>query len=225
MGEGLSKRLIVEFIGPFTLCFIGIGSIVMTQPGDIVSIALAHGLAIGLMVMAVGHVSGGHFNPAVTVAMIVTRKIDIGAGGLYVVAQMAGAAVGAGLILLTFPDTLTDPVKLGVPAVGEAYSTTNALIAEIVTTFFLVFVIFGIAVDKRSPKPVYGLVIGLTISIGILATGAVSGAALNPARWFGPALVGGYWDNLWIWIVGPILGGVLAGVLQNDILLAGEKDA
>jgi aquaporin Z len=223
--SGLTKRLIVEFLGPFALCFAGIGTIVMTQGGDIVAIALAHGLAIGLMVMAVGHVSGGHFNPAVTSAMIATRKIDPQTGLMYIVAQLAGAGVAAIAILLTFPESMTDPVNLAVPAVGPGFSSGNALIAEIITTFFLVFVIFGIAVDKRSPKPVYGLVIGLTITMGILATGAVSGAALNPARWFGPALIGGHFDNLWIWIAGPILGGVAAGFLQNDILLAGEKDA
>ena len=94
--------------------------------------------------------------------------------------------------------------------------------AEIVTTFFLVFVIFGVAVDQRSAKAVGGLAIGLTISMDIFATGAISGAAMNPARWFGPAIVDGHWDDFWIWIVGPIVGAVVAAYLFNDVLMAGE---
>jgi glycerol uptake facilitator-like aquaporin len=110
-----------------------------------------------------------------------------------------------------------------VPAVGgHGVSTANALVAEIVTTFFLVFVIYGVAVDKRGAFSILaGLPIGLTISIAVLAVGAISGAALNPARWFGPALVSGTFDNFWVWIVGPAIGGILAGLAYDRLLLKG----
>jgi aquaporin TIP len=221
MSDKMIKYTIVEFIGPFALAFMGIGSIIL-WPGNIVAIAFAHGLAIGLLVMATGHISGGYFNPAITIAMIATRKIDPETGGLYIIAQLLGAVAGTLAILLTFPESLRDAVRLGVPAVGSGFSSGNALVAEIITTFFLVLVVFGTAVDQRSLKGVAGLCIGLTITMDVLATGAVSGAAMNPSRWFGPALVGGHFDDFWIWIAGPIVGGILAALLYNDVIMAGE---
>ncbi len=217
--RALMRSLIVEFIGPFALVFAGAGSIILTQGQDIVAIALAHGLAIGLLVLAAGHISGGHFNPAVTAAVLVTRRMDVRTAALYVVAQLAGALAGAGALTLVYRDIERNAVNLGVPAVGANLSSGNALIAEIISTFFLVFVIFGTAVDERTPKIIAGLAIGLTITMGVLAGGSISGAALNPARWFGPAVVQNDFSNFWIWIVGPLVGGVAAGVLYNDVLL------
>lgn len=215
------KNLVVEFLGAFALCFMGIGAIILTQNSNIVAIALAHGLAFGLMVLAAGHISGGHFNPAITTAMLVTRRIDPRTAALYIVAQLAGATAAAGVLTATYRDVERNAVNLGLPAVGKNLSSGNALVMEIVLTFFLVFVVFGTAVDNRTPKIISGLAIGLTITMGILAGGAVSGAAMNPSRWFGPAIVQGDFTDFWIWIVGPVVGGVLAGVLYNDILLGG----
>ncbi|HEX3303656.1 MAG TPA: MIP/aquaporin family protein [Thermomicrobiales bacterium] len=222
MDGQLLKKAIVEFIGTFSLLFMGIGAIVMTGGENLVAIAFAHGLAIGLLIMAAGHISGGFFNPAVTIGMLVTRRISGYNAGVYIVAQLLGAVAGTLFILAAFPESMRDAVNLGVPAVGTGYTTGNALIAEIVTTFFLIFVIFGVAVDQRSAKAVGGLAIGLTITMDIFATGAISGAAMNPARWFGPAIVGGHWDDFWIWIIGPIVGAVVAALIFNDVLLAGE---
>ncbi len=175
------------------------------------------------MVTAVGHISGGHFNPAVTLSMLVTGRISLAEGARYMVSQLAGATAAALVLLAIFPSAVTDAANLGVPAVGgDGISTGNALVAEIVTTFFLVFVIYGVAVDKRGAFSILaGLPIGLTISISVLAVGDVSGAALNPARWFGPALVSGTFDDFWIWIVGPAIGAVLAGIAYDRILLRG----
>lgn len=219
--RALMRSLIVEFIGAFTLTFAGAGAIVMTQGQDLVAIALAHGLAIGLMVMAAGHISGGHFNPAVSIAMLVTRRIEPNKALFYIIAQLAGALAAAGMLTLTFPDVLRNAagVNLGVPAVGPGYSTSNALIMEIVLTFFLVFVIFGTAVDNRTPKIVAGLCIGLTITMDIFGGGAVSGAAMNPSRWFGVAVVQQEWSDFWVWWVGPIVGAIIAAVLYNDVIL------
>jgi aquaporin TIP len=223
MDAQLTKKAIVEFLGTFALLFIGIGSIVMTENTNLVAIALAHGLAIGLLIMAAGHISGGFFNPAVTIGMWVTRRIDGYGAIVYIAAQLLGALAGTLFVLATFPEAARNAVGLGIPAVGIGYSSSNALVAEIVATFFLMFVIFGVAVDQRSAKGAGGLAIGLSISMGIFATGAISGAALNPARWLGPAIVDGNWDDFWIWIVGPIVGAVVAALIFNDVLLAGEE--
>jgi len=217
------KPLIIEALGAFALVFMGAGAIILTQGLDVVAIALAHGLAIGLMAMAAGHISGGHFNPAVTLAMLVTRRIDMTRAIGYVIAQLAGALAGAALLVLCYRDIERNAVNLGVPAVGANLSAGNALVMEIVLTFFLVFVIFGTAVDTRTPKVVSGFLIGLTITMDIVAGSAVSGAAMNPARWFGPAVIQQEWSDLWVWWVGPAIGAVLAGVLYNDIIMGGQS--
>ena len=117
--ENMPQRLLVEAIGTFTLCAMGIGAIILTQGQDIVAIALAHGLAIGLMVTALGHISGGHFNPAVTIGMLVTGRISVGEAIPYIVAQLAGAVLGAGALTLTYLDVDRNAVNLGLPTVGS----------------------------------------------------------------------------------------------------------
>jgi MIP family channel proteins len=218
----LMRALIIEFIGPFALTFMGVGAVILTGGNDIVAVALAHGLAIGLLAMAAGHISGGHYNPAVTIGMLVTRRITASKAIAYILAQLAGSLAAAGVLTLVYRDIERNAVNLGVPAVGASLSAGNALVAEIVATFVLVFVIFGTAVDNRTPKVISGLVIGLTITMDILAVGSVSGAAMNPARWFGPAIVQGDFSDFWIWWVGPIVGGVLAAVLYNDVIMDGS---
>lgn len=231
--DNAPQKLVVEALGTFALCFMGCGAIIMTQGQNLVAIALAHGLAIGLMVAAAGHISGGHFNPAVTLGMLVTRRISPGPAVAYIVAQLIGAVLGAGALTLTFLDIDRNRVELGLPMIGnsitadpvEKLSSTNALVMEAILTFFLVFVIFGVAVDRRSGgRAIAGLAIGLTITMDILAGGAVSGAAMNPARWFGPAIVQQEFANFWIWIIGPAIGAVIAALLYNEFLLGSSDD-
>jgi aquaporin TIP len=221
MDSEMRKKLIVEFIGPFALTFMGAGAIIQTGGNDLVAIALAHGLAIGLLVLAAGHISGGHFNPAVTVSMWVTKRIESRDAIGYIIAQLAGALAAAGALTLCYPDVQRNAVNLGLPAVGKGFSSGNAVFAEVVLTFFLVFVIFGTAVDSRTPKIISGLAIGLTITMDVLMGGQISGAAMNPSRWFGTAVVQGDFSNFWVWIVGPIVGGVIAAVLYNELLMDG----
>jgi aquaporin TIP len=219
---------VAEFFGPFALCAIGIGAIISTQQlppgGNLIVVALAHGLAIGLMIAALGHVSGGHFNPAVTLSMLATGEINATRAISYIVSQLLGGLAGAGILTVIFPD-LGDlgrnniGVNLGLPALGPDISISGALIMEIVLTFFLVLVIWGSAVDPRVPRGFAPLSIGLTITMDILAGGRVSGAAMNPARWFGPALVQQDFTNWWIWVVGPIIGGLIAGIAYKKIWL------
>lgn len=215
------KALIAEFIGTFTLVFIGVGAIAGNyinggQTG-LVGIALAHGLAIAVMVSATAAVSGGHLNPAVTIGLFAAKKIDAVNAVGYVLAQCLGAIVAAGLVKLCVPAMALAAVGMGTPAVGAGISVSNAFFTEIILTFFLVFVVYGSAVDKRAPK-VGGLFIGLTVALDILMGGPISGAAMNPARHLGPALLGGGLQNIWLYWLGPVIGSVLAAVCYKRYL-------
>jgi MIP family channel proteins len=213
------RKLIAEAIGAFTLVFAGAGAIILAAGNaniGLVEIALAHGLAIALMVSALGAISGGHFNPAVTAAMWVTRRIDsIGAVG-YVVAQLAGAILAALALTLLYPEGLRAAANLGTPALGPTVDLLPGIGIEAVLTFFLVIVIFGTAVDRRGPH-LGGFAIGLTITMDILAGGPLTGAAMNPARAFGPALVSGNWADHIVWWIGPLVGAVAAGLLYHYV--------
>ncbi len=227
-GRDWVKLAIVEFLGPFALVFAGVGAIIQTQGENLVAIALAHGLAIGLMISAVGHISGGAFNPAVTLGLLAARRIDLPRAVLYIVAQLLGAVAGAGILTWVYPDLgeigrNTRGVNLGVPALAPGISIGNALVLEIVLTFFLMFVIFGVAIDHRTGRVISGLVIGLTITLDILAGAVVSGAVMNPARAFGPAVIQRDFADWWLWWLGPIVGAVAAALLYNDVLLAGVR--
>ena len=219
---------IAEFIGPFALVVAGVGAIISTQNlgdgGNLVAVALAHGLAIGLMVAALGHVSGGHFNPAVTISMLATGEIRLTRAITYVVAQLLGATVGAGVLTLVFPalgpmGRNNQGVNLGLPGLGPDASVSGALIMEAVMTFFLVLVIFGTVVDPRGPKAIAPLAIGLIITMDILTGGRITGAAMNPARALGPAIVQQDFTNWWIYWVGPIVGGLIAAYAYKAVWL------
>lgn len=211
------RALVAEFLGVFALCFVGIGAIAATRGEELIVIAFAHGLAIGLSIVALGAVSGGHFNPAVTFAMLITGRITpLGAAG-YWVAQLLGGLAGAFFIGAIYQGTA---VVSGTPVPGSGHTAVQALMMEIFLTFFLVSVIFGAAVKNNYSFA--GIAIGLTITMDILAGGAISGAAMNPARAFGPAVVGGEWTAHWIYWVGPLVGAGLAALIYDFVY--GEKD-
>jgi aquaporin Z len=210
----LAKSLVAETIGALALIFLGAGSVIADQftGGKVgfVGIALAHGLAIATMVAAAGHVSGGHFNPAVTLGFVVTGRMPASRGAAYVVAQLAGGVVGAWLLTLGFPAAAREAVGLGTPALAPGVSATAGIVIEAVLTFFLVYVVFGTAVDVRGQRATAALAIGLVITMDILAAGPLTGGAMNPARAFGPALVAGRWADHLVYWVGPALGAVAA---------------
>lgn len=222
MDDTLDPRaLVVEAIGAFTLVFASTGA-VMVAAGKtnigLLEIGLAHGLAIALMVSALGAISGGHFNPAVTVAMWVTRRIGTVSAAGYAVAQLAGAALASLTLFALFPEGLRDEAKMGAVALGPGIDFAQGVGLEAILTFFLVIVIFGTAVDSRAPK-LGGLAIGLTVTMDILIAGPLTGAAMNPARAFGPALVAGAWDDHVVWWIGPIIGAVAAGLFYHYVLI------
>ncbi len=215
------KALIAEFIGTFTLIFIGVGAIaadhITAGALGLTGVALAHGLAIAVMVSATAAISGGHLNPAVTIGLWTAKKIDAANAVGYVVAQCLGAIAAAFLIKMAVPAEALAMVNMGTPALGQGVSASMGLITEIILTFFLVFVVYGTAVDARAPK-VGGLFIGLTVALDVLMGGPISGAAMNPARHLGPALLGGGLQNIWIYWVGPVLGGILAAQVYKTQL-------
>ena len=217
------QRFVAEFVGAFALVFVGAGSIAMAaSSGDgLVAVALAHGLVIAVMASAVGHISGGHFNPAVTLGFLVTRRMAPVLAGIYWAAQMGGALLGALLLTLVLPNSLTDPVALGTPLVDtDVIGAGAAVVIEAVLTFFLVWVVFATAADERGTfKSIAGLAIGLTITLDILMGGPLTGAAMNPARAFGPQLVQGEWGDGWVYYVGPLVGGAVAALLYELLYL------
>lgn len=208
--------------------FIGAGSII--AGGDLLAVALAHGLAIGVMVSALGRISGGHFNPAVTLGALAGRQISFRLAAVYWGAQLLGALVAAIALYAVFPASVWGPSHLGTPALGTTpplswnVPVATGILVEAVMTFFLVLVIFGTAIDpKRTFNAVGGFAIGLTISIDILMGGPLTGAAMNPARWFGPAVVSQFFDNWYVYWIGPFLGAVVAAVVYSRAFLG--KDA
>ena len=205
------KKLFAEFLGTFTLIFLGAGSIVAGK-ADLQGIAFAHGLAIFVMVSAFAGISGAHFNPAVSAAMFATGRLAITELIYFVIAQLAGASVASALLKIIFGNGN----GYGLPTLATEISVSSGALAETVGTALLVLVIFGVAVDKRGPfASISGLPIGLTITAVIFAIGPATGAALNPARWFGPALIAGDWTNIWLFIGAPVIGAVLAGSIYQ----------
>ena len=221
MQKSWIKNSTVEFVGTFALIFVGAGTIVATGGQNLVAIALAHGLAIGLMVAAAGHISGGVYNPSLTVGLMAARRIPVPCGIYYIVAQLLGATVAALALKVLFPAATVAAVNLGTPAVGTGIGIGAAVVAEAIMTFFLMYSVFGVAVDLRGARAIAGLVIGLTITMDIFVGGGLTGAAMNPARWFGPAIVQYAFDNWWVWWVGPIVGAVGAALLWNELYLRG----
>jgi aquaporin TIP len=219
MRRGLEQLLIVEFIGPFALTFIGAGSIVATGGQNLVAIALAHGLAIGLLVAAAGHISGGVYNPALTVALAATRQLPWDRAIAYIVVQCLGAIVAALLLKAVVAPAAAAAVNLGNPGLGPGVTPIQGLIVEIILTFFLMFSVWGSAIDSRGPATIAGLVIGLTITMDVFMGGGLTGAAMNPSRWIGTAVAQGDFTNWWLYWVGPIIGALLAAFLYRYVLL------
>jgi aquaporin Z len=215
------RRTTAEFIGTFALIFVGAGAVPFARTTT--DIALANGLVIAVMVSAFGLISGGFFNPAVTLGFVVTRRIATPLAVAYWVAQFAGAALAALLLKWVLPKAAADGTHLGVPAL-TSISAGKGVAVEAVLTFFLVWVIFATAVDPRGTfKQIAGLAIGLTIVFDALLGIGLTGGAMNPARAFGPQLVANHWANGWVWYVGPLAGAAVAALLYEGLYLGPPK--
>jgi len=208
MEESVFRRGVAEFVGTFTLIFIGGGAGAISG-NDIVAVALANGLAIGIMVSNFGHISGGLFNPEITLGFLSTRRITPRLAVAYWIAQFGGAVIAAGILRWL----VHKPRFLGaIPSAGH-FGAGRGFVLEAIMTFFLVVAVFATAVDPRGAfKSIAGLAIGLTITMDVFLGGPLTGAAMNPARAFGPELIGNFWGQGWIYYLGPALGAVAAAV-------------
>jgi len=212
------RRGAAEFVGTFALIFIaGGGAFFARTPTDL---ALANGLVIAVMVSAFGFISGGHFNPAVTLGFLVTKRMAPVLALWYWLVQFGGAALAALLLKWVLPSAAKSAGNLGVPVVGSGISSGQAVVIEAVLTFFLVWVVFATAVDPRGAfKQIAGLAIGFTIAAGVLMAYGLTGGAMNPARAFGPQLASNHWSHFWVWYIGPFAGAVIAASLYELLYL------
>jgi MIP family channel proteins len=205
------RPCIAEFIGTFALIFVGIGAIKTAGGQDTLAIALAHGLTIAAFVSATMHISGGHLNPAVTFGVVCSGHMTWAAAIRYWVAQLLGGTAAALICLSLFGH---DVVVTGTPQLAINLTPAQGILVEAILTFFLVFVVHGTGVDERGRR-VAGLAIGATITLDILFGGPLTGAAMNPARVFGPALAAGFWKAHYVYWLGPMLGGALGGFVYR----------
>jgi len=224
MPPRLKSALVAEMIGSFALTFVGIMAIRHANAGaGLLSVALAHGLALAIFVSATMNVSGGHLNPAVTASFVVTGKMPLADGLAYWIAQLAGGVIAAlvAYAVVGGGEMGAMTVHNGTPTINTGVGIAAALLAELVATFLLVMAVWGTAADPRHPN-VGGFAIGLTIAADILAVGPLTGASMNPQRSFGPAFVAtlfghgsDLWPTHWVYWVGTILGACLAGLVYK----------
>lgn len=221
MRERAAPALIAEAIGTFLFFFVGAGAVVLgdylaanggSGPG-LLGVAFAHGLALAVLVSALGPISGGHFNPAVTLAIWIMGKIKPMAAATYVMAQLIGAVAAGFALKAVFADSWRAS-NIGTPALGAGITPALGIGIEAILTALLVLVVIGTAVDPRAPK-VGGLAIGLAVAADILIGGPLTGAAMNPARWFGPAVAAGAYADWYVWWIGPLIGAAAAALVYR----------
>jgi len=230
------RAWLAEAIATYGLVFFGPLSVILAISSfgeglttmSVLFISFGHGAAIGLMVYAFGHVSGAHINPAVTIPMIITRKIGITDGIGYIIFQLIGAVSAAATLKAILPElgAKVNFATQGGPSDLINNSVTSGFAVEAVLTFFLVLVIFMTAVHKKASPGLHGFSIGGMIFLIHLVGVPLTGASVNPARTFGPALISGFWEFHWLYWAAPIVGGIIAGVLMNYIYVnKAEKEA
>jgi len=227
------RAWIMEFLGVTALVYIGGWSCIMMANGhgSTLSVAFAHMFVLAVMIWVGAATSGAHYNPAVTLGLMITCHHGWIESLFYILFQFAGSFFGAlllmGLVPVQYKDRTENDNLYGFPEPYEGMEV-EALIFEMLGTFILTFMVFALAVDKRAPKHIYGIGIGGALGVSILAFGAVSGAALNPARWLGPATLVWDWNkqfkNVWIYTVGPFTGACAAAALYNWVLYKKEEE-
>jgi MIP family channel proteins len=227
MGSAVAE-LIGTFILIYTGCAVAVAAILQRPtagPGiyDSLAVALAFGLALVVIVAAIGHVSGAHVNPAITLALAVTKKFSWQYVPIYLGAQLVGALLGAVAVWITYGSAAREAASLAATFPTEGVGDLQALLAEILVTFILVFVIISVATDERAPAGVAPLAVGFALACGVFIAGPITGGSLNPVRTLGPMIVAGQFTAVWVYIVGPIIGAVLAALLYDRFV--SEADA
>ena len=221
----LSKKLAAEAVGTFIFVLVGAGSAVGTaslvgpnSASALLVAALANGLGLGVGISATMGISGGALNPAVTLGLWVGRKLRSRDVVPYIVAELVGATVAGVALEAAFPSFLGDSVKWGSPTLSSTLTVGQGIAIEALLTFVLVFAVYGTAVDSRAPH-IGGLGVGLVVVADVLVAGNLTGAAMNPARAFGPMIASGFYPGYWyIYLVGPVLGGIVAGLVYRYLI-------
>ncbi|MBI2935641.1 MAG: MIP family channel protein [Chloroflexi bacterium] len=214
-----------EFIATLLFVFVGVGAVLVTgamtggkmDPSRLTAIALAHGLTIAVAVAVTAKISGGHINPAVTFGAFVAGRIGLRRAASFIVAQVAGGIIGVLLIKVAVPSALQG--NLGAHALGGDVNAGMGLIVEVVLTFLLVFTVFATAIDPRGFGNLAPVAIGLAVLVGHFIGVPLTGASMNPARSFGPALIAGEWANHWVYWAGPLIGGALAALVYEWVYI------
>jgi len=224
---------IAELVGTFILVFggtaVAVGAILSRPTAgaayDSLAIALAFGLALAAVVAAVGHVSGAHVNPAVTLGMATTGKFPWKYTPIYIGAQLVGAVLAAFATWLTLGATARSEAKLAATYPAQGVGDLQALVVEVLITFILVFVVMAVATDERAPAAIAPIAVGFALAVGVFIAGPVTGGAVNPVRSLGPMIVAGDLTSAWLYILGPIVGGVLAALLYDRTMAETEAPA
>ncbi len=223
----LARRAIAEVYGTFAIVFFGCGVVVMDSfpgaRGGLMSIALVHAIVVSVVVTSTMYISGAHFNPAVTLALLSIRRIPMVDAFVYIASQLAGALLGAVAVKSLLPSGVGRLVAWGTPMLNSSVTMTTAIVIEALLTFFLMSAIMGTAVSARAAR-VGGFGIGLTLFFAIMIGGPLTGAALNPARAFGPAAISGVWSAQMVYWIGPIIGAIIAAMLWHHVLLKDESE-
>jgi aquaporin Z len=219
-----ASRAVAEFLGTFGLIFFGAGAVVTSGAGGygLLGVALAHAIVLSVMVTATMAVSGGHLNPAVTLGFLATGRISGKDAGLYIVSQLLGAVAAALAIKALLPGPMVRATIAGTPQLAGTITLPLAIGMEALLTFFLVSAVFGTAVNPEAPR-IGGFGIGLTLFFDIMVGGTFTGAAMNPARAFGPAVASGVWTSHAVYWIGPVIGGVAAALLWDKVILSKRK--
>ncbi len=224
----MSRRLVAEALGTFALVFIGTGAVIMNGFPNagygLLGIAVAHAFVYSVMVTATMNISGGHLNPAVTFGVLIARKIDAKTAAAYIGAQLVAAVVASLLVKGILPANVGRVVAFGTPLIASTVTLPQAVGVEAILTFFLVSAVFGTVVSADGPK-VGGFGVGLVLLFAMLVGGPLTGAALNPARAFGPAMISGNLTGHIAYWIGPLLGGLLAGGLWGWLLSSRRETA
>ena len=223
----MTRRLLAELFGSFMLIFFSAGAVlsnVFPKGGfGAVGLALSAGLAMALGVSATMGISGGHLNPAITAGMLAARRIDLKTGVLYMVSQLAGAALAALLLRMLVPGGVSSVLSVGTPSIATTITLAQAMWIEGTLAFFLMSAFMATVVSPEAPR-IAGFGVGLTLAVAMLFGGPMTGAAVNPARAFGPALVSGQWVAQGVYWIGPLFGAIVAALLWEKLLLPKSTD-
>jgi MIP family channel proteins len=225
--QRITRRLVAECLGTFMLVFFGAGAVLAANfpKGAFgpLGVAFAYGLAAAVAVSATMGISGGHLNPAVTAGMLAIRRIDAKTGGLYIVAQILGGVLGAWVLSVLIPSGVWKVLSLGAPSITATITLNQAIAIEALLTFVLMSAYLGTVVSAEAPR-VAGFGVGVALVVASIVGGPLTGAALNPVRAFGPAVISGVWISQAVYWIGPIIGAVVAAVLWEKVLFPKATD-